>query len=373
MVQLEHVLASAPFRTSEIHRTLLSYLVERSLAGAGDSLKEYTVGLEVFRKPESYDPRQESTVRMHVARLRQKLAEYYQTEGASDSLVIGLPKGGFKIAFTSKPEPAQPEIIKPEPATVVEPIAKDVSDSRKKWIGVGAVLAMLGIAPFVIAHFWNHPSATPAKAQLTDVDKLWDPMLTPNRHLIICLSDNSSAPGVSAAGTADGAFLLGQFLATRKKDVSLEKSSQLSMSELAMDNIVFLGPVASNRRLQMLVSNLDFTMDAKGVHNVRPRPGEPVVFADRLDEGSIEETYGLVTHIPGLNGEGDTLFLSGNQASSVAGLVRSFTDRAWARALTARIAAGGRLPRFYQTVVKVRSMDGMPMDAVYVMHRELMH
>jgi DNA-binding IclR family transcriptional regulator len=74
--QVRRILQSKTFRTSEVHRNLLNYLAEKSLLGEGDSLKEYTVGLDVFSKPESYDPRQDSVVRMHMARLRQKLGEY---------------------------------------------------------------------------------------------------------------------------------------------------------------------------------------------------------------------------------------------------------------------------------------------------------
>src|SRR5512137_2740590 len=86
--QVRRILQSKAFRTSEVHRNLLHYLSEKSLSGEAESLKEYTVGLDVFAKPESYDPRQESVVRMHMARLRQKLAEYYRTEGAEDPIVV---------------------------------------------------------------------------------------------------------------------------------------------------------------------------------------------------------------------------------------------------------------------------------------------
>ena len=65
----------------------------------------------MFAKPDSYDPRQESTVRMHVARLRQKLSEYYRTEGLEDAILVDLPKGGFKVIF-------EPRVIV-EPAPVV--------------------------------------------------------------------------------------------------------------------------------------------------------------------------------------------------------------------------------------------------------------
>src|ERR1700682_1152829 len=95
--QVQRIIQSKAFRTSELHRNLLQYLAEKSISGTADGLKEYTVGLDVFAKPDSYDPRQESTVRMHVARLRQKLSEYYRTEGIDDAILVDLPKGGFKL------------------------------------------------------------------------------------------------------------------------------------------------------------------------------------------------------------------------------------------------------------------------------------
>ena len=97
--QVQRIIQSKAFRTSEVHRNLLHYLAEKSLSGTADSLKEYTVGLDVFAKPASYDPRQESVVRMHVARLRQKLAEYYRTEGVNDPVIVDVPKGGFRVTF----------------------------------------------------------------------------------------------------------------------------------------------------------------------------------------------------------------------------------------------------------------------------------
>src|ERR1700733_1503468 len=97
--QVQHIIQSKAFRTSEDHRNLLQYLAEKSLSGTAGNLKEYTVGLDVFAQPSSYDPRQESVVRMHVGRLRQKLAEYYRSEGVDDPILVDVPKGGFKVTF----------------------------------------------------------------------------------------------------------------------------------------------------------------------------------------------------------------------------------------------------------------------------------
>ena len=101
--QIQRINASKAFKTSEVHRNLLTYLGEKSLAGEAQNLKEYTVGLDVFGKPSSYDPRQESVVRMHVGRLRQKLAEYYRTDGVEDPILVDLPKGGFAVTFEARP------------------------------------------------------------------------------------------------------------------------------------------------------------------------------------------------------------------------------------------------------------------------------
>src|SRR5947207_11472801 len=109
-IQIQRIIASKAFKTSEVHRNLLTYLADKSLAGEAQNLKEYTVGLDVFGKPSSYDPRQESVVRMHVGRLRQKLAEYYRTDGADDPVIVDLPKGGFALTFDARPVP-QPNIL----------------------------------------------------------------------------------------------------------------------------------------------------------------------------------------------------------------------------------------------------------------------
>src|SRR5690242_17729723 len=110
--QIDRLLQSKTFQTSEVHRRLLQYLADRTLAGDTDRLKEYTVGLEVFGKPPSYDPKHDSIVRLQMGRLRQKLAVYYQSEANGDPVRVTLPKGGFKLVFES-PEAALTVEVEP--------------------------------------------------------------------------------------------------------------------------------------------------------------------------------------------------------------------------------------------------------------------
>jgi hypothetical protein len=81
----------------------LKFLADRALCGEADQLKEYTIGLDVFDKSGDYDPRKDATVRLHVSRLRQKLADYYRTEGQNDSILVSLPKGHFKLVWEPRP------------------------------------------------------------------------------------------------------------------------------------------------------------------------------------------------------------------------------------------------------------------------------
>src|ERR1700692_2995828 len=97
--QVGRLIQSKTFETSEVHRKLLQYLAEKSINGEADRLKEYTIGLEAFGKPPTYDPKNDSLVRLQVGRLRQKLAAYYQSEAPGDPVVVKLPKGAFKLSF----------------------------------------------------------------------------------------------------------------------------------------------------------------------------------------------------------------------------------------------------------------------------------
>jgi adenylate cyclase len=98
--ELDRVLASKGFAGAGRLSKLLRYVVEKTLAGETEQLKEYSVGIEVFDRDEKYDPRLDSIVRVEAGRLRTKLDEYYNSDGAAAALRISLPKGGYSALFT---------------------------------------------------------------------------------------------------------------------------------------------------------------------------------------------------------------------------------------------------------------------------------
>jgi TolB-like protein len=104
--QLDRLLASSGFKNAGRMSRFLRFVVERTLTGEGERLKEYVIGIEVFDRETDYDPRVDSIVRVEAARLRTKLAEYYASEGRDDAVVLSLPKGGYSPLIKIEQRPA---------------------------------------------------------------------------------------------------------------------------------------------------------------------------------------------------------------------------------------------------------------------------
>jgi TolB-like protein len=93
--ELDKILSSSTFIRSKRLGRFLRFTVEQCLEGRQGALKEYLVGVEVFNKLETFDPRIDSIVRVEARRLRSKLEKYYQTEGRDDNVIIQFRKGSY--------------------------------------------------------------------------------------------------------------------------------------------------------------------------------------------------------------------------------------------------------------------------------------
>lgn len=109
--QLQRMLMSRVFLHSERLRRFLTHCVEAALAGRIEDVKEYTIGVAVFDRPVHYSPAEDPIVRVEARRLRKKIDEYYVVHGASDPVLIQLPKGGYLPVFEfRRPAPSRSSI-----------------------------------------------------------------------------------------------------------------------------------------------------------------------------------------------------------------------------------------------------------------------
>jgi hypothetical protein len=102
--ELKVLLASKEFTRAPTLALLLTYLCERLFVGEANQIKEYSVGVEVFKRGASFDQDSNSIVRVEANRLRKRLAEYYAGEGASHRLQITIPLGQYVPRFEVRPE-----------------------------------------------------------------------------------------------------------------------------------------------------------------------------------------------------------------------------------------------------------------------------
>lgn len=98
--QLSRMLASPWLAHSPRVSQLLRFLVDQELAGRGSQLTDYEVGRKVFERPASFDPRLDSIVRVHVNRLRSRVARFYESDGRDDTLRIEFVRGDYRPRFT---------------------------------------------------------------------------------------------------------------------------------------------------------------------------------------------------------------------------------------------------------------------------------
>jgi len=175
---LNRVLSSHEFRTSKRSQEFLRYIVEQTLNGQSEFLKERTIGIEVFGRSTDYDPSEDATVRVKASEVRKRLGLYYAEQGSDDRLRIELPLGTYVPEFrlaeiapdASKPLPTPPVPDAPAP------------ELRKVRVYLGprllAVAAVFCLAAAGVVWLHNRPANTP-------LNQFWAPVLSGNSPVLL--------------------------------------------------------------------------------------------------------------------------------------------------------------------------------------------
>ncbi len=97
--QVQKIFLCPAFSVSDILRRFLNYIVDETLQGRSNTIKEYTIAVNVLNKPPNFKPQHDAIVRIHAGRLRRALNYYYKEQGLGDPIEITVPKGTYVPVF----------------------------------------------------------------------------------------------------------------------------------------------------------------------------------------------------------------------------------------------------------------------------------
>lgn len=197
---LSAILQSVPFHSSKQTKELLQFIVEQTIAGHPEMLKERIIGANVFGRRPDYDTNDDPIVRARASEVRKRLALYYQL-APEESIRISIPSGSFKATFEwadkvlahsasnqqtglednpSQSElQAQPELLK---AKVLEfaPRSRGILD-RRFWFVIAALAVLL---TWTTQHYF-------ATSDERAFDQFWSPMLAGSKPVLIYIGSNA--------------------------------------------------------------------------------------------------------------------------------------------------------------------------------------
>ncbi len=211
--QLERLLQSGHFRNSRRYPALLRYVVQQTLEGQAASLKERTLGVEVFGRAADYDTAADPVVRVTIAEIRKRIAQYYQETAHTSEVRIELNPGSYVPEF-SLPRtslfdavllpPPEEDVAVSTPVDAVVPRLKPAARRQRTtlrkpllWWWLGSAAAAIMLCAFVVLGPFGHRSA---------MDRLWSPIFAEDGPVTFCLPISIKKNGVGQAWTTEEAI-----------------------------------------------------------------------------------------------------------------------------------------------------------------------
>jgi len=422
--ELDAILHSPGFERSEKLQRFLRYVCELTLQGESSKLNEYLIGSEVFQRGADYSPTEDSVVRRQAHTLRQKLHEYYASNGRQHTVRIELPVGRYVPVFRRRQE----EFL-PIPANAPDAV------SKKRWIQLGSKTFAVVLGSIILfAGGW----ALGRKTALSSGDRstsavsraaqeIWGNWLATGNEAVICLSNPltaviqhfprplpmvsvpirgrasgdlekllkeffkfpaggnvyvSPAMAKSNTGEAIAAVHLTRLFSRAGGAVRVTQSRFLGWEDLRRDNLIVLGHSDANQWADRLLNKYPLQLaktsenTPRSIVNTRPAPGEPssyhITYSDKEGEGDQE--YALVSMLPGVQGSQRLLLISGlnTQATQIA--TEYLTTESTLEQLLAKLREADPAHRglwHFQAVLKTEVHDKVPMKASLVALRLL--
>jgi hypothetical protein len=408
---VDELLQGAVFRGSHRSQRFLRYIIAKTLSGEVESLRERTIGVELFRRESTYDTGQDAIVRVTATEVRKRLLQHYGRYGDTSAFHISLPAGSYlpEIEVQASPkEPTETAMQPPERIQVLEPVeeqpkaARPVRRRSLPWLA-GTVGVLTGIVLSSAFVQWRR-GADPVPISALPP---WSAVLRAGHEVQIITSDPNieqlqeltrsnisvsdyagqiyvPARGELSAGQqefyqyyerADNAASLDTPLAVSIArlvppdfPVRSRSARSLRITDFQSDNnLVLIGSPRSNPWVGLFADQLDFRfvydpgVTQEIVVNSRPRAGEKSVYIPTARGFATGESYALVAMVHDQNQSGRVLLLAGVNGEGTEAAGHLVTDRAHLLRMLeyCGIPTQGPVPDF-ELLLQVRTVAGSP-------------
>src|ERR1700747_2990349 len=348
--EIEKLVASHALHGSESLCKLLRYLGKQALEHPGTAVKEYQIATEVFGRQADFDPQLDSMVRVQAGRLRTKLAEYYNTEGATDRIVVELPKGSYAVAFHERANAA----VAHGNGSGIGTWANDrvgstgATAARRYLAPVLSVALMVSLATIGCLLWTRREPGGSSSANVAGeilapapIRIFWKGFVRGEEEPWVIFSNaafvgrpNTGMRYYDAAKDAKSPILdhytgVGEVLAVHSLDIvfgqlrqalRVKRGSLFSLDDAKNNDLIFMGSPSENLTLLEIPSTTEFVFKKvesgpqEGnveIVNVHPVKGEANKYVLGPSNTALTEDYAVVALVKGINPEHSELILAG--------------------------------------------------------------
>ncbi len=415
---VERVAASNHFKRSARLREFLLYVGRQSLRHGGAELNEQEIGANVFGRPVTYDRSQDNIVRVNASELRKRIELYFSAEGVDESLVLEIPRGGYRPVFHRRSTAAAhegPPVFALEATVAAEPLGAS-APRQVGWthVGWGAATLLLAVACGIllqqnralrkVASPWDQRPAVAAfwrgflqNHQQTDVvlpddsvSVIEDVMHRPvsledylNRdYMRQVQSSNLSAERkmdldqifahnlITFGGVRAAQMMLVQIPTVPPPHLTL--SRYYAADAMKRNNVILIGGRKANPWVHLFDDRMNFITDYDHEHghafisNAHPKPGEPAMYTAPLYPNALTG-YSVVAYLPNPSHSGNAIILAGMDSDATSAAAEFLTSEPQLEHFRTMLHVT-EFP-YFEVVLKISRVSGTSFNAEIVAYR----
>jgi hypothetical protein len=368
------------------------------LDGKHSEIKELTVGMAVFGRDSSYDPKTDPIVRVEARRLRARLKEYYSAEGRNDSVLIHLPKGGYLPQFTVKDE----VIRYIEGASSRIEAAPTLQNWRlTSWAIIGLSVVLLSVSlTLILRPSWKTGTSSTVSRFWKNFFGTGDKILiVPSDSALVLLQNFTERP-VTLSDYANGSYRvgltpvsalpperlfdfasrqytqlshvifalkIGRLPEAQKANLQVCFARNLTMDDLRSNTTILLGGIQGNPWVGLFEKRMNFRIHfdwrarKHTILNRAPQDGEPSQYAAPLDDP--HRTFAIVAFLENLSSQGKVLIVEGSSSAGNEAASRFLFDGPQFGEILSRLTPHGADVPHFEMLLETTNVGNTPSQA----------